>query len=64
MIVHVVDGTYELFRHFYGLRRFTLFNDVEALRWKGPTREFIAWTERMGAPRLLERSKKALAKSA
>src|SRR5271157_5343568 len=23
MIVHVVDGTYELFRHFYGLRRFT-----------------------------------------
>ena len=23
MVVHVVDGTYELFRHFYGLRRFT-----------------------------------------
>jgi hypothetical protein len=23
MIIHVVDGTYELFRHFYGLRRFT-----------------------------------------
>lgn len=22
MIVHFVDGTYELFRHFYGLRRF------------------------------------------
>lgn len=22
MIVHVIDGTYELFRHFYGLRRF------------------------------------------
>jgi 5'-3' exonuclease len=22
MLVHVVDGTYELFRHFYGLRRF------------------------------------------
>ena len=22
MVVHVVDGTYELFRHFYGLRRF------------------------------------------
>jgi hypothetical protein len=21
-IVHLVDGTYELFRHFYGLRRF------------------------------------------
>src|SRR3954462_14566310 len=23
MIVHLIDGTYELFRHFYGLRRFT-----------------------------------------
>jgi 5'-3' exonuclease len=23
MLVHVLDGTYELFRHFYGLRRFT-----------------------------------------
>ncbi len=23
MIVHLVDGTYELFRHFYGIRRFT-----------------------------------------
>jgi 5'-3' exonuclease len=23
MIAHLVDGTYELFRHFYGLRRFT-----------------------------------------
>src|SRR5882757_5723505 len=22
MIVHVIDGTYELFRHFYGQRRF------------------------------------------
>ena len=22
MVVHLVDGTYELFRHFYGLRRF------------------------------------------
>src|SRR5436853_4128611 len=22
-IVHLVDGTYELFRHFYGLRRFS-----------------------------------------
>ena len=27
MIVHLVDGTYELFRHFYGLRRFTKGND-------------------------------------
>ncbi len=23
MIVHLIDGTYEIFRHFYGLRRFT-----------------------------------------
>src|SRR6202795_1447305 len=22
MIIHLIDGTYELFRHFYGLRRF------------------------------------------
>src|SRR5687768_14726692 len=27
MLVHVVDGTYELFRHFYGLRRFTKGQD-------------------------------------
>jgi len=27
MIVHVVDGTYELYRHFYGLRRFTKGKD-------------------------------------
>ena len=27
MIVHLVDGTHELFRHFYGLRRFTKGKD-------------------------------------
>jgi len=27
MIVHAVDGTFELFRHFYGLRRFTQGTD-------------------------------------
>ena len=27
MVVHVVDGTYELFRHFYGLRRFNKGQD-------------------------------------
>jgi len=27
VIVHLVDGTYELFRHFYGLRRFTQGED-------------------------------------
>ena len=26
-MVHLVDGTYELFRHFYGLRRFTKGKD-------------------------------------
>ena len=28
MIVHLLDGTYELFRHFYGLRRFNKGNDA------------------------------------
>src|SRR5437588_9495436 len=27
MIIHLVDGTYELFRHFYGLRRFNKGQD-------------------------------------
>ena len=27
MVVHLVDGTYELFRHFYGARRFTAGED-------------------------------------
>ncbi len=27
MVVHLVDGTYELFRHFYGLRRFSKGKD-------------------------------------
>src|ERR1700691_2299076 len=27
MIVHLIDGTYELFRHFYGLRRFSKGQD-------------------------------------
>ena len=28
MIVHLIDGTYELFRHFYGLRRFNKGDDT------------------------------------
>ena len=32
-----------------------LFRDVDELRWRGPTSAFAAWTERMEAPRLLER---------
>jgi len=27
VVVHLIDGTYELFRHFYGLRRFNKGND-------------------------------------
>ena len=29
MVVHLVDGTYELFRHFYGLRRFNKGKDSQ-----------------------------------
>jgi 5'-3' exonuclease len=36
-----------------------LFRDVDEVRWRGPTDGFAAWTERLGAPRLLERSRKA-----
>jgi 5'-3' exonuclease len=32
-----------------------LFDDVEQLRWRGPTDAFAAWTSRIGVPRLLER---------
>ena len=39
-----------------------LFSDVEELRWRGPTRAFAAWTERIGAPQLLQRSLEAQAK--
>ena len=33
-----------------------LFKDVEALRWVGPTPAFAAFTERIGAPQLLQRA--------
>jgi 5'-3' exonuclease len=36
-----------------------LFRDVDELRWHGPTEAFAAWTSRIGAPRLLERSREA-----
>ena len=36
-----------------------LFDDVEQLRWRGPTAAFAAHTERMGVPRMLERCLKA-----
>jgi 5'-3' exonuclease len=35
-----------------------LFRDVDELRWLGPTDAFPSWTERMEAPRLLERCRK------
>ena len=38
-----------------------LFDDVEQLRWRGPTDRFAAWAQRMEAPRLLERCLKAKA---
>jgi 5'-3' exonuclease len=36
-----------------------LFRNVKELRWRGPTDAFAAFTERMQAPRLLERCLKA-----
>ncbi len=36
-----------------------LFRDVDELAWRGATPGFLAWTQRMDAPRLLERSLKA-----
>jgi 5'-3' exonuclease len=38
-----------------------LFTSVDALRWRGPTEAFPAWAERMDAPRILERARKAFA---
>ena len=31
-------------------------DDVAALRWRGPTEAFVAWCERLAAPRLLQRA--------
>jgi 5'-3' exonuclease len=36
-----------------------LFRNVKELRWRGPTGAFASWTQRMQAPRLLERCLKA-----
>ena len=35
MIVHLIDGTYELFRHFYGLRRVSKGDDRRSARSSG-----------------------------
>ena len=37
----------------------SLLRNVDELRWQGPTNTFAGWAERMSAPRLLERSRKA-----
>jgi 5'-3' exonuclease len=45
-----------LFKHLATLRNDAdLFGRVDALRWRGPTAAFAAWTRRAHAPRLLER---------
>lgn len=39
----------------------SLFNDVDKLRWRGPTDAFAAWTERIGDARLAARSARTAA---
>jgi hypothetical protein len=34
-----------------------LFDDVETLRWRGPTEAFAAWVEAAGDRRLLDRAR-------
>ncbi len=36
-----------------------LFRDIDELRWRGPTKGFAAWVERLEDPRLLQRCLKA-----
>ena len=36
-----------------------LFRNVDALRWRGPASTFASWSKKMGAPRLLDRARKA-----
>jgi hypothetical protein len=40
-----------------------LFEDVDELRWPGPTPAFEAWTSRTGEARVLERGLRAAAAS-
>ncbi|HJT15788.1 MAG TPA: 5'-3' exonuclease H3TH domain-containing protein [Thermoanaerobaculia bacterium] len=39
----------------------TLFADVDALRWRGPTASFAAFAERIGAPELIGRAERLAA---
>lgn len=51
-----------LFKHLATLRTDArLFDDVEALRWRGPTAAFAAWTGRINAPALQARAERAAA---
>jgi 5'-3' exonuclease len=46
-----------LFKNLATLRTdLRLFRNVDELRWRGPTDAFAAWVERLGDPRLLQRS--------
>ena len=48
----------ELFRLVATLRTDHPVGDVDSWRWTGPTPEFAAWTERLGAPNLLTRAQR------
>jgi 5'-3' exonuclease len=48
MIVHLIDGTYELFRHFYGLRRFTKGEDPPFGAVKGVLQTVLQMVETGG----------------
>jgi 5'-3' exonuclease len=45
LVVHVVDGTYELFRHFYGLRRFNKGRDKPLGAVKGVLQSLLQMLE-------------------
>jgi 5'-3' exonuclease len=40
-----------------------LFNQVDELRWRGPTPAFLGWKERLGEIRLFQRVESAAARS-
>ena len=48
----------ELFRLIATLRTDHPVGDVDSWHWTGPTPEFAAWTERLGAPNLLARAQR------
>ena len=46
MVIHLVDGTYELFRHFYGLRRFNKGKDAPFGAVRGVLRTVLQLVEK------------------